>query len=135
MLPRLRADVEEVTSARDAALKKVMLLAKRYDELHAEEEIWKNFLATAEASVPALEILAQLQRAVPETASVESFEIDGRKFQAEILFVSAEGVNSFMRRMEKLPYGPMRVLERRFVGHGSLLFRFEAPHKKGTNTK
>ncbi len=135
MLPRLRAESEGAASERDAALKKAVLLAGRYDELHGEEEIWKNFLAAAESGAPAYLILAQLLRDVPEAASLEAFTIDDRKFQAEILFAGADGVNSFMRRMEKLPYGPMRVLERRFIGQRSLLFRFEAPRRNSAKTK
>ncbi len=135
LLPRLRAEAEAAGRARDAALKQTELLGKRYDELHGENNIWKNFLATAEDSIPAVEILIQLQRAVPETASVEAFSIDGANFRAEILFAGTDGVNAFMRRMEKLPYGPMKVLERRFVQRGSLLFRFEAPRRKGEKAK
>ncbi len=130
MMPRLRNEAENAQIARDAALKQVQLLAARYEKLRGQCDFWKNFLVTAETSAPAHLILAQLLRALPDAAEVEAFSIDGARFQVEILFAGERGVNAFMRRMEKLPYGPMKILERRIVGQGSLLFRFEAPRRQ-----
>ncbi len=130
LTPRLLAEAEGARRERESAIERTKLLNRRYGELADEARYWKNVLGTAESSVPALEILSALFRTLPETASVENFSADGGRVQLEILFADPETVSVFMRRAESMPYGPLRVVERRFVQQGALLFRFEAPRRR-----
>lgn len=130
LTPRLLAEAEEARRERESVTERTKLLNRRCGELADDARYWKNVLGAAESSVPALEILSALFRALPETASVETFSADGGRVQLEILFADPETVSAFMRRAELMPYGPLRVVERRFVQQGALLFRFEAPRRK-----
>ena len=128
-IPRLRVRLEKAAGELKETVRRTEILAEQYAEISGEIRFWQKITAKAERSVPALEVLDILARSLPETAELQHFTAGADTLQMKVLFADPETPDFFMRRTSALPYGPVRVLERRMTPHEGLFITFEAAKK------
>ncbi|MGI6075517.1 MAG: hypothetical protein ACOYD9_04035 [Pyramidobacter sp.] len=128
-VPRLRERLAVATSRLNASTARTEQLAQRCEELDGELQLWKKMLENGVRSVPALEFSSKLNRALPASAELQSFSVEGEILQLGVLFADPQSPDLFLRKMALPPYGVLRPLERRTAAGGALYLRFEARRK------
>ena len=127
--PRLQLQYAAVRDAEREAAAAAARLSEACGDLEAHNSQLRAMIEQGQSSTPALEILAALSGALPETGKLEAVAADRELCRIEILLADREDAERVLSKLARLPYAPLRITERRLLGGGNLLLHLEGTRR------